>query len=94
MIPFTVTNSQPYSQLTNNSTWFTTASLTYNFYAVGLKGNQTRLQSSMLFPNPAKSFTSIKFESDMAITGELQVFNLLGSELTSKKFDSVAGETP
>lgn len=92
MIPFTVTNSQPYSQLTNNSTWFTTASLTYNFYAVGLKDNQTRLQSSMLFPNPAKSFTSIKFESDMAITGELQVFNLLGSELTSKKFDSVAGE--
>ena len=92
-VPFTVTNSQPYSQLTNNSTWYTSAALTYNFCDfVGLNDTQSRLQSLILFPNPAKISTTMKFESHVNRTGEMRVLNLLGSEMISKKFVSVLGE--
>jgi len=93
-VPFSVTNSQPLSQLTNNVTWYTSANLTFNFcgYIDGLGKNQQFSRQQNLFPNPAINSTNIKFDAFNNLEGEFKILNIVGQEFSSKKFEVVVGE--
>src|SRR5436190_11213587 len=59
--PFTVTNSSPYSQATNNSTYYTTARIKYLFPSfTGVAENAGKELFVSLFPNPANDLAILK----------------------------------
>ncbi len=95
-IPFTVTNSNPYSQLTNNATWYTTAQVTFTFCS-GIPGGMNEnskysFNNGILFPNPATNSTNIKFDALNNLQGEFRISNLVGKEISFKKFEVLIGE--
>ncbi len=93
-IPFTVTNSNPYSQLTNNSTWYTTAKLTFSFCIRlgGLNEKNRNNIDALLLPNPANETVQLKFASREFTTANLTLLNSLGVEVYSESKAVNAGE--
>ncbi len=83
--PFTITNSNPYSQLTNNTNWYTTANLSYQFglacpNAIGEIENNS-LANVSLFPNPAKNAAVLSVELSNKGAVEVEIFNIVGQSV-------------
>jgi hypothetical protein len=80
-IPFTVTNSNPWSQLTNNATWFTAAYLQHvvGNVPVSLKESVAKDEvKAELFPNPASNKVSLAFNISENLKMDLNVISVLG----------------
>ncbi len=80
-IPFTVTNSQPYSQLTNNATYYTNNVLTYSFATVSIKevSNTNSASNSVIYPNPTKDNATLSITVDQNSAVTVSVYNLVGA---------------
>jgi hypothetical protein len=98
-IPFTITNSNPYSQLTNNTTWFTAANLEFEFgdftpcrvaNSIG-ENNMNVLENSFVFPNPAKNAANVSVEMPDNASLSIGLFNIVGQEVKSVTVDAKKG---
>ena len=94
-MPFTVTNSQPYSQLTNNTTWYTSALLSFSICesVTGIVKN-TSLENSeaLLYPNPASHHSTLKINLKENLKVQVKLFDTIGSELFEMNFNGSTGE--
>ena len=77
--PITVTNSNPYSQLTNNTTWIQTGKLSYYFQTSGLNENSVNsINNSVIYPNPAESNAVLSIELKDNNIVEASLLNTMG----------------
>lgn len=93
--PFTITNSNPYSQLTNNTTWFTAANLGYDFCKLidGMNDQAaTPFVQMGLYPNPATQSVQLKFAERVKENIEVKAYSLVGQEAKRWSFDASAKE--
>jgi len=94
MTPFTVTNSNPYGQLTNNTIWFSAARLSYEFPApLGLTDyNAESVTNSVVYPNPAKTNAtlSINLKNNSAVS--IEIYNTIGQLMKTEKVQGQIGE--
>ena len=92
--PFTVTNSNPWSQLTNNATWYTSAKLTYGFGCTGIEdlGKSTANAADFsIFPNPANESVHVAFNVNNASKAEVKLFNVVGAVVRSYAVNAEMG---
>jgi hypothetical protein len=93
-IPFTVTNSNPWSQLTNNSTFFTAAYLQHIVanVPVSLKEQVAKDEvKAELFPNPATNKVSLAFNISENMKMDLNVISILGNVVKSNSIHANSG---
>jgi hypothetical protein len=94
-VPFSVTNSNPYSQLTNNATWFGAANVTYKFpkaNETGIAENNTLLSMSTVYPNPARTSATVKVVLVEGAALDVVVMNAVGQVVKSVKTAGTVGE--
>jgi hypothetical protein len=100
-VPMTVTNSNPFSQLTNNATWFGNNKLNFVFLKpppsytatnVGIAEYSAMNAGLNVYPNPAHAAVLVSFLSDNGGTAELSVKNALGQTIRMLSLTSSAGE--
>ena len=94
-VPFSVTNSNPYSQLTNNATWFGAANVTYKFpkaNETGIAENNTLLSMSTVYPNPARTSATVKVVLVESAALDVVVMNAVGQVVKSVKTAGTVGE--
>ena len=95
-IPFTVTNSYPYSQLTNNTTWYTSAGLSFVFKpsnTTGIIENQANsVNASVVFPNPATSNVNVRIDLKNNDKVQVSVMNLVGQVVKTLVTNGQIGE--
>ena len=94
-VPFTVTNSNPYSQLTNNTTWYTSAKLNFEFSALGVGINEIQannVNESYVFPNPANGSAFVKLNLNRSENIQINVINLVGQVVKSTSANGNVGE--
>lgn len=103
-VPFTVTNSNPYSQLTNNATWFGGAGVNYKFPKAsgeiigtnvddtGIHGVNGTLDYATLYPNPAQGAAALKFTLNQSSAVEITVMNAVGQVMSTSKINGNVGE--
>lgn len=92
--PFTVTNSNPYSQLTNQTTWFGAARLSY-FFAGGVgveSNNSVSAINSVIYPNPAKNSAVVAVELKDNSEVAVSVYNTIGQLVKSTSAAGQIGE--
>lgn len=91
-IPFTVTNSNPYSQLTNNATWFGNNLCSFKFSqpsTVGIDELGGQLSTSVLYPNPAKNNAVFAFNLEQSAEVDVVMMNTVGQVV--RKYQAHAG---
>ncbi len=83
IVPITVCNSQPYSQLTNNTHYFSAAKLTFtNTYVnsscsiVGIEELVKQNLNFEIMPNPASGILNIQLEA--SVPGTIEILNTVG----------------
>ena len=77
--PITVTNSNPYSQLTNNTTWIQSGKLSYFFQTSGLNENAVNsANNSIIFPNPAENNAVLSIDLKDNNNVEITLLNTIG----------------
>lgn len=94
-MPFTVTSSNPYSQLTNNATWFGNNLMSFKFSqpsTVGLAKNSLLQASSALYPNPAQSHAVLAFALNEAAGIKVEVLSAIGAVVKQIDINATAGE--
>jgi len=94
-IPFTVTNSNPYSQLTNNTTWYTSANLSFEFVSStlsGVKEVSNNASQTVVYPNPANGSAYVKVSLSKNENVEISVMNLVGQVVKSTFANGNVGE--
>lgn len=94
-MPFTVTNSNPYSQLTNNATWFGNAKMSFKFSqpsTVGLDKFNSLQASAQLFPNPAKTQVMLGFTMKENAAVSVEILNALGQLVKHVNLAANSGE--
>ena len=102
--PYTVTNSNPYSQLTNNTTWYSTNTLSYSSFILPTKGliNNTCIigvkenslneaQSSSIFPNPTKVNATLAIDVKENTTVTVSIYNLVGALVKTTTVNATIG---
>jgi hypothetical protein len=93
--PMTVTNSNPYSQLTNNSTWYGRGITSFVFKQpidVGVSQNVTSDMISQLYPNPASGYAIFSTVVKQSGNFEINVLNAVGQVVKSSSVPATAGE--
>ncbi|MBK9285157.1 MAG: T9SS type A sorting domain-containing protein [Sphingobacteriaceae bacterium] len=92
--PFTVTNSNPYGQLTNNQTWYTGALLSYVFsnQTIGVKEMSKTESVFLLYPNPATNHITLKVSLDKESNTSVFIINCLGQVIVEQKTQFHTGE--
>jgi hypothetical protein len=94
-VPFTVTNSNPYSQLTNNATWFGNTNCSFKFKqpsTVGISELASQLSESVLYPNPAKTSVVFACNLEQSAAVEVTIVNTVGQVMRSYKAQASVGE--
>lgn len=93
--PFTVTNSNPYSQLTNNVTWYSSNTLSYAFGGspVSLKDNAavTSAINSVIYPNPTKDNATLAIDVKENSTVTIEIYNLVGALVKTSTVNAIVG---
>lgn len=79
-VPVTVSNSNPYVQGSRNTHWFSCASLEFSRETtVGLAVHEKRSSGQgTLYPNPARSSTTLRLDLDQAQDFRVEVMNMIG----------------
>jgi hypothetical protein len=106
-IPVIVSNSNPYSQLTQNKHWYSCSALTFDRYdnslthytnpwdnesTVGLIENKAlELNASYLYPNPTKENVILNLHSSEAIKINIEVLNMVGEKVKHSTADITVG---
>ncbi|MDO9000880.1 MAG: T9SS type A sorting domain-containing protein [Bacteroidota bacterium] len=92
--PLTVTNSNPFSQLTNNTTWYQSGKLSYTFPSgVGVKENaQNSASNSVLYPNPASNNATLAIDLKDNSTVNITVLSTIGQLVKSSNSQGQIGE--
>ncbi|MEI6019864.1 MAG: T9SS type A sorting domain-containing protein [Bacteroidota bacterium] len=94
-VPFTVTNSSPYSQLTNNATWYTSAKLNFEFGAKGVGINEIQannVSQSLVYPNPANGNAFVKLTLSKNENVQISVMNIVGQVVKTTSANGNVGE--
>ena len=97
-MPFTVSNSLPYSQLTNNKHWYISSVLKFKVPGSGsgsvslLNNGSENSSNSVIFPNPAKNNTSLLLELNENTSVDLVILNTMGQVLKAMKIQGQIGE--
>lgn len=96
-VPFSITNSNPYSQLTNNVTWYGDAKVTFRFPQVpfddtNIFDNEGIFSGTAIYPNPAQGSAVVKFGMSQSATVEVTVMNAVGQVVKSTKVQGNVGE--
>lgn len=93
-LPTTISNSNPYSQLTANTHWYSCAGLDFSVQSsdpVGIAEHaKNSANSSLIYPNPAKSSATLSLNLTKASKVQVQVMNTIGQVL---KTTSTQGQT-
>ena len=93
--PFTVTNSNPLQQLTNETNWYAMARLSFNFTTtiVGVQQNAANsVNSSILYPNPAYNNATLAIGLKDASSITINVYDVVGQLVKTTKADGQLGE--
>jgi len=83
-VPISVSNNNPYSQLTQNKHWYTTASLAFNNISAdcnpgGFKKNlSNNVNSFEIYPNPSNSNARIVIDLKEEGNVNVNIFNTIG----------------
>ena len=97
-MPFTVSNSLPYSQLTNNKHWYISSALKFKVPGSGsgnvsiLTNGSENASNSIIFPNPAKNNASLLLELNENSSVDLVILNTMGQVLKAMKIQGQIGE--
>ncbi len=94
-IPFTVTNSAPLNQLTNNKNWYTGAKLSFAFGSniVAVKENAINsVVNSVIYPNPTKNSATLAIDLKDASNVIVSVYDLVGKVVSTTKAEGQLGE--
>jgi len=101
-IPLTVTNSNPYSQLTNNANWYGGASVSYKFRrnpgapvpvdTTGIREFAGTLSTSYIYPNPAQNAAVIGMTLDKSSSVDVTILNMVGQSVRTIKTNGSVGE--
>jgi hypothetical protein len=94
-VPMTITNSNPYSQLTNNTHWYSSAKLDFaGLCVVGINENKAAdLAEVTLFPNPASNNFMISLDVKESSPVNVNVYNAVGQLVKTAKVNSAFGKT-
>lgn len=89
-VPLTVTNSNPYSQLTNNATWFSNAAYNFQFYAIaddctGIIEQKNSGKTFEVLPNPAQDRVFIRFSEQLDSEATITLVDLTGKIIKQNK---------
>jgi len=94
--PLTVTNSNPYSQLTNNATWYGATTIAYQFKqpsTVGLEKNSAEtLAGSYIYPNPAQNSAIFAVVLPSSSAVDITVMNTVGQAVKVIRTQGQVGE--
>ncbi|MBL7919866.1 MAG: T9SS type A sorting domain-containing protein [Bacteroidia bacterium] len=100
--PITVTNSNPLSQLTNNSTWIQTGKLSYAFTGTATATGTTNIgfaensinsvNNSVIFPNPSSENTSLAIDLKDNSTVNVVMVNALGQVVKTTSTQGKVGQ--
>ncbi|PBQ31644.1 hypothetical protein CNR22_07640 [Sphingobacteriaceae bacterium] len=92
MLPITVSNSDPYSQLGPNTHWYACASLEFLYDGVGLAENTLNsVKESFIYPNPTKSNATLAIDLKDNSKIKISVMNLMGQQVKSKTVEGSIG---
>lgn len=94
-VPFSVTNSSPYSQLTNNATWYTSAKLNFEFSLLGVGINEIQannVSQSLVYPNPANGNAFVKLTLSKNENVQISVMNIVGQVVKTTSANGTIGE--
>lgn len=98
-MPMTVTNSNPFSQLTNNATWFGDNKLSFVFPKLATSANDVGVAefnaiatTLNVYPNPAHSAAVVSFVAETSGSVEVSVKNALGQNLRVINTQANVGE--
>ncbi len=93
LVPMTVSNSSPLSQLAPNTHYYSSARLTFTFTTVGVtENNFASVKNSILFPNPAKNNATLTIDLKNSSKVEVAVLNTIGQVVKSYKTEGQVGE--
>ena len=91
--PFTVTNSNPYAQLGNNSTYFSSNTLSYAFpITIGVTENVlSNVTNSIIYPNPTKNNATLAIDVKDNTTVSVGIYNLVGALVKTINANATVG---
>jgi Secretion system C-terminal sorting domain len=93
--PMTISNSNPYAQLTRNTHWYACVGAGFARSApvntVGIAENRNSVENSSIYPNPAKNAATLKV--NLASTSQVQVdvLNAMGQVVKKNKSQGQLG---
>jgi hypothetical protein len=92
--PISVTNSNPFSQLTNNTTWIQTGKLSYSFSSLNssIKDNLQNALDYEIYPNPASNDANLSINMQDNNSIEVAVLNAIGQLVKSNKHQGFSGQ--
>ncbi len=94
--PLVVTNSNPFSQLTNNTTWYQSGKLSYVFTSItttvnGVAENSNSASNSVIYPNPASNNAVLSIDLKDNSTVDVVVLNTIGQVVKTSRTLGQAG---
>ena len=91
-VPMTISNSNPYSQLTANTHWYSAVNMRFELSTVGIKEQDGLLAAnSSVFPNPAKNNATVKVNLNSTTKVQVQVLNTVGQVVKTVSAQGQAG---
>ncbi|MBK9285155.1 MAG: T9SS type A sorting domain-containing protein [Sphingobacteriaceae bacterium] len=93
-VPFSVTNSNPYSQLTENRHWVSAGTLEFGGLTTctGIQQNLAyNVKNIEIFPNPAHSKATIAVDLEQSGNVNVSIFNTVGQLVQSSSFEGQFG---
>jgi hypothetical protein len=94
--PLVITNSNPFSQLTNNTTWYQNGKLSYVFASItttvnGVAENSNSASNSVIYPNPASNNAVLAIDLKDNSTVDVVVLNTIGQVVKTNKAQGQIG---
>ncbi len=92
--PISVTNSNPFSQLTNNTTWIQAGKLSYSFSSLNasIKDNFQNSLNYEIFPNPASNNAILSIDLKDNNNVEVAVLSSIGQLVKNSKTQGFIGQ--
>ncbi|MDP1800667.1 MAG: T9SS type A sorting domain-containing protein [Bacteroidota bacterium] len=94
--PLVITNSNPFSQLTNNTTWYQNGKLSYVFSSItttvnGVAENSNSASNSVIYPNPASNNAVLAIDLKDNSTVDVVVLNTIGQVVKTNRTQGQVG---
>jgi hypothetical protein len=90
--PISITNNTSWTQLDNQTTWYTSARLSYAIGScVGLNEETRSTYPVELYPNPSSANVSLRYEMNEFSKTDIVIYNLVGKAVKSMNVNSEKG---